>query len=941
MLNHYFRFLIVFLVSSSSLTAQIVWTEPALPKANEPITVYFDATQGTGGLAGCNCDVYLHTGLITSLSASQSDWKHVFTTWGVANPDWQLTPVSGQPDVYSYEISPSILEKYNVTNMDEEILQMAFVFRNANGTLEGKDVGGADIFYDVAPDDGSISALIQLPSSPIVLTQIGEMIPFKGVASESADLRLYDEGTLIASTTGIQLEADISVASAGVHLISFVADNGIQQDTQRFSYLVAAPPTVAALPPGTELGINYLSDTEVRFALDAPDKEIVYLLGDFNNWELSDDYKLNRTPDGETWWIEVSGLTPGQYYGFQYLVDGLIRIGDPYSNLILDPGNDSWIPDETFPNMHPYPVSKTSGIVSLMQPGAPEYPWIVEDFERPDQKKIVIYELLMRDFLSTQNYQTLLDTLDYFERLGVNAIEFMPVNEFAGNNSWGYNPSYHYALDKAYGTPDAFKAVVDACHQRNISVILDVVFNHAHESNPLCMLYWDQANFRPAEDNPWLNPVAPHDYSVFFDFNHESERTRAYFKTVLRHWMEEYKIDGFRFDLSKGLTQNENGPYHASDYDASRIAILKEYADQIWDISPSAYAILEHFTVNSEEKELADYGMMIWASGGVHHQYKEAAMGYPADLNGVSYKPRTWLYPHLIGYMESHDEERMMYKNLEFGNSMGNYDVTDFGTALDRSELASAFFYTVPGPKMLWEFEEVGYDYSINYCVNGGVSPDCRLDPKPIRWDYIGQPDRSDLYNTVRALMHLRNNYEVFHTTNFQLYVSTFQKRIYLNSSDLNVAVLGNFDVQNGTVNAAFQHTGWWYEYFTGDSINISLVNQSYDFEPGEYRLYTDVRIERPAIYTDSEDVLSANSDWMVYPNPSDGPFAIQMELRQPSMVSVRIFDMYGRTIWIQPAERLQEGIQRLDFNQNLPAGVYQVQLMLGNEISAKKIVVE
>ena len=96
---------------------------------------------------------------------------------------------------------------------------------------------------------------------------------------------------------------------------------------------------------------------------------------------------MRITPDGETWWIQVADLTPGQTYAFQYVVDGAIRIGDPYSDLILDPGNDQWISQDVFPNMHPYPQGKTSGIVSLMQPGAPTYPWQITDFQRPEQSK--------------------------------------------------------------------------------------------------------------------------------------------------------------------------------------------------------------------------------------------------------------------------------------------------------------------------------------------------------------------------------------------------------------------------------------------------------------------------------------------------------------------------------------------------------------------------
>ena len=933
-------FLFLFILSFPLVSfSQVVWTEPLIPTAEDAVTLYFDAAEGNAGLAGCNCDVYLHTGLLTENSTNPSDWKYVFTSWGVANNAWKMTPVAGQPDVYSYEITPSIREHYNVLDMNEDILQMAFVFRNADGSQSGRAVGGADIFYDVAPDAG-LSGLIQLPAESVVFAAIDETIDFKGVASESSMLSLYDNGNLVTSISGTSLETTITVTVDGIHEVEFVVDNGMEQDTQSFTYVVATAPEISPLPAGTELGINYLDDNTVRLALDAPEKEIVYLIGDFNNWEFSDDFKMKRTPDGETWWIEVGGLNAGQYYAFQYVVDGTIRIFDPYSELVLDPLNDQFISDSIFPNLPPYPIGKTERIVSLLRTAEPGFDWQVDDFQRPEQSRLVIYELLLRDFLASHSYIDLIDTLDYFERLGVNAIELMPINEFSGNINWGYDPVSHYAIDKYYGTPDAFRQFVDACHQRGIAVIVDVVFNHANEKHPLAWLYWDADNFQPAEDNPWFNQQAPHDFSVFFDFNHDQERTKTYVKRVLEHWLEAYNIDGYRFDLSKGLTQNENGPFHAGDYDAKRIALLKEYADHIWSVSPGAYVTLEHFTTNTEERELANYGMMLWTGFPLHENYMEAAMGYPSDLNGVSYKPLGWNSPHRIAYMESHDEERMIYKCLEFGNSGPNgYNTKELSTALDRAELASAFFYSIPGPKLLWQFGEFGYDYSINYCEDGTINSSCRTHPKPIRWDYIAQDERSDLYNTVRALNYLRNNYDDMHSTDFNLYLTSFSKRVYINGDDLNVAVLGNFDVKTASVNADFQHTGWWYEYFSGDSLEVSNTEVSFSFDAGEYRLYTDQKIDRPAIYTDANEPGFVQIDWGLAPNPSSGPVSVMINLPNESEVAIRVFDLHGRLVKQVPAQFLPSGSNQLRLEGLNGSGLFIVELMVNGQTSINKLV--
>ncbi|MCB0535881.1 MAG: hypothetical protein KDD14_27005, partial [Saprospiraceae bacterium] len=165
---------------------------------------------------------------------------------------------------------------------------------------------------------------------------------------------------------------------------------------------------------------------------------------------------------------------------------------------------------------------------SVFKWGSPDFNWQIEDFQAPPREELVVYELLLRDFLARHDYQTLKDTLDYLQRLGINAIELMPVSEFEGNISWGYNPSFHMALDKYYGTPEAFKSLIDECHRRGIAVILDVVYNHAFSQSPLARLDWDAAAFRPSPTNPWLNVEATHPFNVGYDFNHESPDTRRY-----------------------------------------------------------------------------------------------------------------------------------------------------------------------------------------------------------------------------------------------------------------------------------------------------------------------------------------------------------------------------------------------------------------------------
>src|SRR5205809_7993714 len=102
----------------------------------------------------------------------------------------------------------------------------------------------------------------------------------------------------------------------------------------------------------------------------------------------------------------------------------------------------------------------------------------------------------------------------------------MPINEFDGNESWGYNPSFYFAADKYYGTKNKFKEFIDKCHQNGIAVILDIAMNHQDIPNSYAMLDFDFVNFKPEADNKWFNVSPTHPFNVFYDLNHESSYTK-------------------------------------------------------------------------------------------------------------------------------------------------------------------------------------------------------------------------------------------------------------------------------------------------------------------------------------------------------------------------------------------------------------------------------
>ncbi|MEL6987522.1 MAG: alpha-amylase family glycosyl hydrolase, partial [Bacteroidota bacterium] len=668
--------------------------------------------------------------------------------------------------------------------------------------------------------------------------------------------------------------------------------------TNSFQYVGVKENRIEELPAGIQPGLNRVDGSSSILALYAPLKEYVFVLGNFNQFVPDTTYQMNQTPDGEMWWLSINNLNANDTYLYQYLVDGNIKIADPYSTLILDPWNDPWIPDSLESVPLDYPNDLTDGHLSVFNTTPDVFEWAVNDFEKPAIKDLVIYEILMRDFLNDHSYKSLIDTLDYLQELGINAIELMPVSEFENNDSWGYNPSYHMALDKYYGSPKDFKRFVDEAHQRGIAVILDIVYNHAFGQSPLVRLWWDNVLNKPSTSSPYFNPDAKHPFNVGFDFNHDSEATQQFVNQTIAYWIDEYRIDGFRFDLSKGFTQKQSNNNDVfSSYDPARIARLKSYADHIWDIDKSSLLILEHFASNNEEKELANYGFMLW--GNSNFNFNEATMGYnengKSDFGHIYAPNRTWTENNLVGYMESHDEERLMYKNTQFGNSSAGYNVKELETGLDRVEMASAFFFTIPGPKMIWQFGEMGFDFSINRCTNGSISEDCRLSRKPIRWDYLNESGRADLLNTFSKMIQLKTTHPAIHEGAVSLDVRNTIKRINLSHADGNITVIGNFGVNSANVGPRFQRTGKWYNYLTKDSLMVDNVNAPITLSPGEFAVF----IDDDSFLTNVINLDVENDFLKVFPNPVQNVINIESKNSSLRNMQIELLDITGKQIFV------------------------------------------
>ena len=898
-------FLLVF-----AAQAQIT-TNPELPTANQSVTITFDSSQSSLGKFTNN--LYAHTGVKIE---GKTDWQHVIGEWGDNTTQPQLT--NKGDGIYELQITPDINSFYSILS-SEKVTQLAFVFRSADGSQQT-----TDLLVDVY-EEGLIVD-INTPEEGSILKK-NDDINIAATSSFEGTLALFLNKTLLAETTGTEISTIHQFTETGNNWIIAKITVGTETVYDSVSVYIKGDLVQEPKPATYKKGINYPDDTSVGLMLWAPAKEFVYVLGDFNNWQVDEAYQMKK--DGDYFWLTIDNLEAGQAYQFQYFIDDELKIADPYTDQIADPWNDEYIESSVYPNLPDYPTGKTEGIASVLQPGQTNYTWEVTDFQPPAKDEMVIYELLVRDFTEEHTYNAVVEKLDYLEDLNINVLELMPANEFEGNSSWGYNPSFYFAPDKYYGTKNELKQLVDECHKHGIAVVIDLVLNHSFGQSPFVQMYWNKNLSQPAANNPWYNETSNFqnpDAQWGYDFNHDSEYTRQLVDSINSYWMSEYQVDGFRFDFTKGFSNTSYGPTSwGSPYDASRIANLERMSDEIWKRNDDAIVIFEHLSDNSEEKVLANYGIMLW--GNMNSNYGEAAMGYhdsnKSDLSWGLYDDRGWNDPNLVTYMESHDEERLTYKLLQYGNSSGDYNTKTQSTATNRMELNNVFFIPLPGPKMIWQFGELAYDYSIDY--NG------RVGEKPIKWDYTQVEDRTDLFQVVSKLNYLKQTYEEFQNPEITYSLTGETKWYQLKQGDNYVVAVGNFGVTENSITVNFPSTGTWYDYFSETTIEVTTSEMELTLEPGEYHLFSTREFEQPHVVTETSS-LSQPDEINVYPNPATDFVMIQSPSK---LVQANLYSIQGSLIY---NIKTQDNSTTIPLN-NLKDGIYILKIKSDSSSKTIKLI--
>jgi len=662
--------------------------------------------------------------------------------------------------------------------------------------------------------------------------------------------------------------------TSGGDIMIYIGEESVSDIWEGFT---PAACQTATRPSGVDMGIYYHSDqTKVTLCTYAASKtapaQHVFLLGDMTDWKLSNDYQLKR--DGNYFWITLENLQPGQMYRFQYAVvraDGVKKqLSDAFAELQLHP-HDAYEPSTVWGDALPaYPTrGADGGYVSVFQTGKTAFNWSNEtlNFQRPDKNNLIIYELWTYDYTSDRSFAGLMKRLDYIRNLGVNAVELMPVCEFDGNYNWGYSPNHYFAVDKAYGSPDEFKTLIDECHKRGMAVIMDMVFNHATGLNPQNKLYPYGSDLA---SNPWFNVSAPHSDNVYEDWNHDFAPAHSMFVRALKYWLTEYKVDGYRMDLSHGFC--------GADCSNLMSNIADYYTNGVQAASPGAYFILEHWGsgMSSQRPTLVNQGMLCWSN--TSNAYCQTAMGWLQDGDSFADAGKDGY----VSYAESHDEERNFYKAKMWGNGLVK---TDESTRLSRIAANTAFNVLLNGPHMIWQYQEVGYDFSINssYANPNASSSDNRtgIKPRPESQGYFHAGVRMQQYAKIAAVCYLRTRLlpAVFAGDPVSTSVGSGKalRTVQWGTGANAVYAAANFSADANQ--SLTLPSGTWYDYLNGGTLQSA---GTVILAPGELYVFTGAALTPPVVPSAYEEFTSD------IPSVSSSDGSVQKVLRDGQVYIVK-----------------------------------------------------
>jgi malto-oligosyltrehalose trehalohydrolase len=510
-------------------------------------------------------------------------------------------------------------------------------------------------------------------------------------------------------------------------------------------------------------GAHQLNKNTVRFALWAPWKKSVHLIGDFNQWDKQAD-PMEVNEEG-IWSIEKE--IQAETCRYQFVIDGETIIGDPYARKI------EWVEGSDQPH----------AIVDLNQE---PYAWNDGEFGIRPLNQLVIYELHVGNFSPEGTFQGVTDRLDYIASLGVDAIEIMPIQEFPGDISWGYNPAYFFAPETSYGSIEDFKRLVDSAHQKGIGVILDMVFNHSTGDSPINRLYsYDENPYMSTDGNPWGFP----------DLNHWNDATKRLIHDIQSYWLTEFHIDGFRYDYAEGIRYDGINGMSFIAWDARQTKAHAYLIAEDFVADPSA-------VVRDTEIDASwhwQFARMVTAQlrEGEYKGYQYGdlvGLSRVLTFSGQGYQDNA----QPINYLESHDEERVIYEIL-------TNPALDDAAAIRKSMLGAILLFTAQGVPMLYSGQEFGHKNKKT------------IDVDKLAWDYLEGDAGKALFNHYATLINLRHQQGALHHNNFEVLVVDHERKLLAfhrwDDAGSVVVVAVNLTGTTQKLTIPFPRAGVWHEW--------------------------------------------------------------------------------------------------------------------------------
>lgn len=638
---------------------------------------------------------------------------------------------------------------------------------------------------------------------------------------------------------------------------------------------------------------------------------------------------LRHGADSYTWWINLK-LASGTYEYLYELPDG---------TLLYDPwGRYNGTNGSRF----------TIGADGLT---ADDYHWNDTAWQRPPLNKVVIYEMNLAEVVGGNkgwnsfqqvNFKDLIPLLSYYDSLGINAIELMPINDYGlvgkSGFSWGYDLNTDLALEPGYGTPRDFKTLVDSAHAHGIAIVIDVVFNQLNDTGPLWQMQ-PQVGTNPYFHNPGTNPNE--DGTFFFkDMNHWTTETQEYCYAALKQWIDVYHVDGFRYDFTRGIGWLASAP---------TLGILG-WTDKIdQDYNGKIYQMAEHLPDNPYLVHISgltsgwhDAFHDVLYSEGVLHSAGDVANleTYVLDLytyTPVDY-PGTTKYDDRTNPVEigvDHDEWSWIYGMIHQGGLSQS-------AATQYEKLYATFIFTSLGVPFLWE----GMEHAE---PRGWTDDNAKLTYRPVQWNLGLTPDGIDHFEYYKALIFQRlHNPALYQGTLSKLAASNNPRYLVWGFQDTSTASKAMIVANLGGLPQLLYGVPWlgagaWYNIFDQSELDVAGGSLDSIFIPA----YTAVVFsnktndmllavgEHPRELLPNSFALDQN-----YPNPFNPSTTIRFTLKERSFVSLKVYDILGREIQTLVDGALQAGDHQAVFRTaGLASGVYFYKLTVPSFTAVRKMI--